>query len=396
MLGLLAGLSSARVADADPSKQDVVVRTVDALRSALRDARPGTRVKVAPGTYAGGLYVEGLLGAPGRPIVVEAERPDDPPRFVGGTNGLHLSRAAHVEVSGLVFEGATGNGVNVDDGGAEHAGSSHHLVLRGLVVRDVGPEGNRDGLKLSGLADVEVLGGTIERWGRGGSGIDLVGCHRVRIEGVTLRHTEGLRTPNGVQAKGGSRDVVVRRCRFEFAGGRGVNAGGSTGLAYFRPALAAWKGARFEAKDLVIEGNVFVGGDTPVAFVGVDGATFRFNTVLRPARWALRLLQETRAEGFVPTRRVTFADNVVVFRAAGWSEGGVNVGDGTEPGSTVFQRNVWWCEDAPARTRSLLRLPTEETRGVYGEDPGFVDEAKGDLRGKPGRPAARAGAHALP
>ena len=54
--------------------------------------------------------------------------------------------------------------------------------------------------------------------------------------------------------------------------------GGSTGMNYFRP-----KGARYEAKDIRVEGCVFVGSDAPVAFTGVDGATFRYNTIYRPA-----------------------------------------------------------------------------------------------------------------
>jgi hypothetical protein len=43
-----------------------------------------------------------------------------------------------------------------------------------------------------------------------------------------------------------------------------------------------------------------------------------------------------------------------------------------------------------------VRLPTPEKDGVYGEDPSFVDAEAGDLNVKPGSPAARAGAHALP
>ena len=39
---------------------------------------------------------------------------------------------------------------------------------------------------------------------------------------------------------------------------------------------------------------------TPVAFVGVDGATVRHNTIYRPRRWGLRILQENRAAGLRP------------------------------------------------------------------------------------------------
>jgi hypothetical protein len=285
--------------------------------------------------------------------------------------------------------------VNLDDGGTPET-PSHHVTLRGLVVRDVGPEGNCDGIKLSGLEDLRVEGCTVERWGRGGSAVDLVGCRRGTIEGNTFRHGAEASGASGVQMKGASAEIVVRGNRFEHAGGRAVNAGGSTGLAYFRPPLETWKGPRYEARALTIEGNTIIGSQAPVAFVGVDGAVFRFNTLYRPGRWALRILQETREAGFVPCRNVEVRENLIVFSTDRWSEGGVNVGAGTEPASFRFARNHWYALDAPARTRASVRLPTPEQDGVYGEDPRLTDPEAGDLSVRPGSPAARVGAHALP
>ncbi|MCC7139501.1 MAG: right-handed parallel beta-helix repeat-containing protein [Planctomycetes bacterium] len=369
------------------------VRTVAELRAAAAAARPGQRIRLAPGTYEGGIHLEGLRGAEGKPVVVEPEDPKRPPVVRGGGSGLQLSSASWVEVRGLVLEGARGNGLNVDDAGRGD-GSAHHLVVADVVVRDVGPDGNCDGIKLSGLEDFRVERCVVERWGRGGSAVDMVGCRRGTIEGSTFRHEPGTQG-SGVQMKGATRDVTVRRNRFEHAGSRAVNAGGSTGLAYFRPPLDTWKGDKWEAKDLRIEGNTFVGADTPVAFVGVDGAVFRFNTVWVPGRWAMRILQETVAPGFVPCRNVEVSDNVVAFRSDRWSEGGVNVGGNTAPDTFRFARNVWWCVDAPPRTRSLVRLPTPEQDGVHGKDPRFVDPEQGDLRLRPDSPVRRAGADAL-
>ena len=58
-----------------------------------------------------------------------------------------------------------------------------------------------------------------------------------------------------------------------------------------------------EARNLVVEHNTFVGSDAPIAFVGVDGATVRFNTIHLPHRYAIRILQKTTAPGFVPCRK---------------------------------------------------------------------------------------------
>jgi hypothetical protein len=216
----------------------------------------------------------------------------------------------------------------------------------------------------------------------------MVGCHRGVVESCTFRHPESA---NAVQAKGGCASVTVRRCRFDDAGQRAVNIGGSTGLEFFRPPLDNPPFA--EARDVVVEGCTFSGSDAPVAFVGVDGAVVRFNTIYMPRRWAMRILQETTAEGFVPCRKGEFRGNIVVFRSDRWSEGGVNVGGGTDAASFRFEGNVWYCADAPARSKP--KLPTEEKGGTHGTDPKLADPEKGDLRLKKGSPAHAAGAEAL-
>ena len=393
VIGILVFTPSSGVAADEP--QLVTVRTGDELRKAVAAAVPGTRIEVAAGTYENGFHFTELHGAPGKPVVIAAKDPANPPVFRGSGAGIQLTDPQYVELEGLTFSGQTGNGVNVDDGGTP-ATPARHVVLRKLVVRDIGPTGNHDGIKLSGLEDFRVEGCIVERWGSGGSAVDMVGCRRGTIERCELRHSEGAVGASGVQAKGGTRDVVIRRNRFHNAGARGVNVGGSTGLEYFRPPLPEWKGPKFEAKDIRVEGNTFIGCDTPVAFVGSDGGVFRFNTVYLPGRWTMRVLQETRAEGFVASRGGEFTDNIVVFRSDRWSEGGVNSGANTEPKSFTFARNFWFCADAPARTRDLVRLPApEKGGGVYGEDPKFRDVEKADLRLITGSPAAKFGATAL-
>jgi hypothetical protein len=153
-------------------------------------------------------------------------------------------------------------------------------------------------------------------------------------------------------------------------------------------------GEYFEARDLRVEGNEFIGSACPIAFVGVDGAVVRFNTIYLPGRWAMRILQETTAPGFGPSRNGEFSDNLIIFRSDHWSEGGVNVGAGTAPDTFRFSRNWWYCVDRP--DRSQPRLPAKETDGEYGVNPELRNPEKGDLAPLPGSPAAKVGAHALP
>ncbi len=352
---------------------DITVRDAASLRAAVAAAQPGTRIFLAGGEYGGGFHFTNLRGAPGRPIVLAAADGAQPPVFNGGNTGLHFSNPAYLELQGLVITKSAHNGINIDDGGSPEATrdeqpSTRHVVLRGLRISDIGGDGNHDGIKLSGLYDFRVVECTIERWGtKGGSAIDMVGCHRGTIEASVIRHIDPAPgNCTAVQCKGGTSDVKVQGNRFENAGGRGVNIGGSTGLAYFRPRLR--EGAeRAEARNIVVEGNTFVGGVTPVAFVGVDGAVVRFNTIERPGRWALRILQENKTAGFVPSRNGQFTDNVIVFDSTRWGESGVNTGAGSAPETFTFARNWWYCADRP--DRSTPKLPSAEAEGVYGRPP---------------------------
>jgi len=365
---------------------EVTVASKQELREALEQVKPGSRILLAPGDYEGEINFRDLNGMPSKPIVIAAANPERMPVINGGGSGIHLVNVSYVELHNLMLSGARGNGLNIDDGGTFET-PTHHILLRGLVVRDVGPEGNRDGIKLSGVDDFRVEGCTIERWGSGGSGIDMVGCHRGVIEGCTFRHGDNVGS-NAVQTKGGSCNVIVRRCRFEHAGSRAINIGGSTGIRFFRP-----KPQGYEAKDITVEGCTFIGSMAPVAFVGVDGAVVRFNTIYCPTKWIVRILQETRKPEFVSCRNGKFTDNIIAFRSDEVVDT-VNIGPDTSPETFTFARNFWYCLDDPGKSNP--DLPAPESDGIYSEDPMFHDAEKGNLKLKPDSPAKNAGAQALP
>ncbi len=364
-----------------------IVRDPAGLRSAVAAARPGTRI-LLEGEFAGGFHFSNLRGESNRPIVIAAADATRPPIIRGGGNGIQLSGPAFVELHHLIFEGWSGNGINIDDGGGRD-NPARGIVLRGLIVTNRGPAGNRDGIKLSGVANFRVEQCDVTGWGTGGgSGIDMVGCHEGLILSNRFNHTDNVGS-TGVQCKGGTSRIRIQRNRFENAGGRGVNIGGSTGREFFRPPLE--KGAEHsEARDIRVEGNTFIGSSAPVAFVGVDGAVVRFNTIYRPKRWALRILQENSAPDFVRSRKGEFSDNIVVFHSTEWSEGGVNIGGNTAAQTFKFARNWWYCLDQPARSEP--RLPTREMDGVYGTAVEFRDVTKGDLQLAMESPARKAGA----
>jgi|688.fasta_scaffold161482_2 hypothetical protein len=337
----------------------VAVRDSEGLRQALAAATPGTVIRLAPGQYQPVIYVKDVKGAADKPIVIEGGDPANPPVFTGGNEALHVTSCSHLVLRNLVLRGQQDNGLNIDDG--SQPGSAHHILVENVRVEDVGPQGNHDAIKLSGLDDFEIRGCTCHGWG--GQGIDMVGCHRGLIVGCTLTGKQGFTQNTGLTAKGGSREITVRGCRFDHASDRGVNAGGSTGDPFFRPLDAP-----YEAAAIIVEGCTFHGGETPIAFVGVDGAVFRFNTVYDPGKWICRILQERPDPRFARCRDGRIERNIFVFRAANVGDP-VNIGPDTKPESFIFKDNLWFAVDNPPASR--LRLPTAEQGGVHGIDPQF-------------------------
>jgi hypothetical protein len=338
----------------------VVVRTTAAFHAALSAAGPGTTIAIAPGVYAGGAYRAGLAGTAAAPIVIRALDAASPPVFEGGPTGLQLSDARYVTLSDLTFRGARDNGINIDDG-ETFATPSAHIRISRVTVFDL-REGNHDGIKLSGVTDFVIEEARIERWGAGGSAVDMIGCHRGVIRGSVFRHTPGIEFGNGIEAKGGSSAITISGNTFEHASSRAVQIGGSTGRQFFRPQPPA----AAEARDVIVEDNVIIGSEAAVAFVGSDGGTVRFNTIYLPTKWPLRILQEQAGPGVTACRNGTFRDNIVYWRG----DQTINVGDGTNAASFTFAHNWWFRADDPGRSR--LSLPSVERDGIYGADPQFI------------------------
>jgi hypothetical protein len=332
---------------------EVLIHSPDELAAALRTLKPGITLKIAPGDYPGGHSVSGI-----EKLTIEALNAKNPPHFKGGANAWHFSRCKDLTLRNLRLSGQTGNGLNLDDGG-DLANPTTGITIEHVEISDIGPKGNHDGIKCSGLDKLTIRDCTITGWG--GQGIDFVGCHHSLITGCKLIGKEGFTASAAIQLKGGTSDVIVEKSQFTNAGERPINLGGSTGLHYFRP-----QGAKFEAARLIVRDNVIEGSPCAAAFVGVDGAEFSGNSIRFPTKWIFRVLQETREPGFVPCRNVLIKDNQITFRRSE-VQTDLNIGDGTSPETFRFENNIWLAEDRPDRSKP--KLPVEEKNGGYGVKP---------------------------
>jgi hypothetical protein len=329
------------------------------LTAAAKTATPGDTILVHTGTYRGDQSLGSLQGVPGKWIYLIAEKNV---LFEGGTTAWRGTDIAYLHIEGFVFAGQTGNGLNIDDG-ATYTTPAHHIVFRSCTFRDMAATGNNDLLKLSGADDLTIQQCTFLNGSKGGSGIDMVGCHNSLIFQC---HFENMGS-NAVQMKGGSSNIRVEACVFKNAGSRAINLGGSTGEQFFRPGNATW-----EAADLKVYSNVFIGSEVPIAFVGCTRSEVVNNTISHPGRWVIRILQENRDTArFVKCSNNTFRNNIICLDDRVSME--CSTGPNTEPESFIFSNNLWFHTSNNGWRGPQLPLP--ESGGMIGKDPRFSSEA---------------------
>lgn len=367
--------------DARDGSSGAPLRTI---RAAADRATPGTRIVVNPGTYPA-VALGRVQGEAARPIAFVAR--DGVTIDASSGVGWSMSDATYVVIEGFAIENAAVHGMNLDDASSFET-PAHHVVLRNLRIRNAGTGGNNDCIKMSGVDDFWVLDSDVSDCDRGEI-IDMVGCHRGVISGNSFHDT----VLNGVQTKGGSADVVIHGNRFANIPGRAVNAGGSTGLEFFRPIDAPHEAARIR-----VLSNVFIrngsGGGAAIAYVGCDGCVFAHNTVLEPRRWVARILQENTDARFVRSRNGLFVNNLIVLSVADLSTY-VNVGGNTSPETFTFGNNLWFATDQSSSWAGPILgsgIPAE-TGSIVQRDPLLVSREAGDYHPRAGSPllgAARA------
>ncbi|TLD68241.1 right-handed parallel beta-helix repeat-containing protein [Phragmitibacter flavus] len=331
----------------------ITVHNPTELRTALTTLKPGTHLKIAPGEYPGGHHLKNLQN-----LTIEALDPQNPPLFKDGNTAWQFSRCENLTLRHLHISGQKLNGINLDDGGHLDKPVSG-ITLEHLKISNIGPQGNRDAIKCSGLTKLTIRHCHFNGWG--GSAIDFVGCHDSLITHCHFEGKDGYSAHTGIQLKGGTSDITIEHNQFINGGQRPINAGGSTGLAYFRP-----QGAKYEAKSLIIRHNTIQGSPCAIAFVGVDGAQFHHNTILFPTQWLFRILQETTEPNFAPCRNVIIKNNHFVYHRASLRSD-INIGSGTQPETFQFDGNTWIAEDQPQASQP--KLPTQEKNATYGIDP---------------------------
>ena len=326
----------------------------------------------------GSQFLEDLNGTPDAPIVILAEE-EHQSVFRGGTEAIHLINCSYVQINGIVVEQQSGNGINIDDGG-DYSTPSHHITIRNCIFRDMAANGNNDLLKMSGVDSFLIEQCQFINGGDGGSGIDFVGCHWGTVQDCYFNDPG----TSGIQNKGGTQYIRMQRNVFKNVAQRALNLGGSTGLQFFRPPLPNPIVDAFEAADLEVFSNVFIGCWAPIAYVGSIRVKVYNNTFYKPENWAIRILQETTEPGFLPCSNNEFKNNIV-YLSNDLTE--VNIGPNTAAETFEFSNNLWFNESG---NNWSPNLPVQDFDQLIA-DPLFEDEVMEDYRIPSTSPAVGSG-----
>ncbi len=339
----------------------------------------GDTAYILDGVYSDGTqFLEDVHGSSASPIVIMSSS-EYGAIFQGGTEAIHLTNCSHLEIHDLVIEQQTGNGINIDDGG-DYTSPTHHITIQNCIFRNMAGTGNNDLLKLSGLDSFKVSLCSFINGSPGGSGIDMVGCHYGVIEDNYFDQAG----TSGIQAKGGSQHILIQRNVLKNMGQRALNLGGSTGLQFFRPPLSDPIDSAFEAADLLVYTNIFIGSWAPIAYVGCVRVKVVNNTIYEPENWVIRILQETTEPGFLSCSDNEFRNNII-YLSQDLTE--VNIGPNTQPATFIFTNNLWY--NASSNSWSPA-LPVTDSNQVLG-DPLLNNPTQEDFSIPPSSPAVGAG-----
>lgn len=332
--------------------------TYKSIYEATAVAKAGDSILVREGIYQGGISIQNLKGD-GQNLIYIIGEPNKQIIISGGNTAIQFSEVRSICIENIIFERQRLNGVNVDDGGTYDTPSTR-IIFKNCTFRNIDATGNNDLLKLSGIDTFVVENCIFEKGSPGGSGIDMVGCHYGVIEGNKFNDMGS----NAIQAKGGSQYIVIYRNFFENCGQRTLNLGGSTGLQYFRPI-----DAKFEASDIAVWSNIFIGSISAINYVGCVNVEVINNTIIKPEKWAIRILQETVDESrFYKASNCKFENNILYI---GNLNPAINIGPNTAPETFVFKNNLWY--NYQNTNWSGPNLPTPDPYQIINVDPLFED-----------------------
>lgn len=390
---------------------------MDAIRDAIAksDRSRATRITIAAGTYGGQcLYVEDHMRTAAAPLWIRGEGEVQIDCHDGNGQAIGFDHVAYVAIEGITVGPARGHygdsavhvaGKAVDPKNRASYGKwdvSHHVVIRNIVARNLhrGPDGDGDpdayesgccdGIKVNQAQHIWIVGNRISRTAR--HGIDNVGVHDLVVCGNVLEDMVGAGV--GIEAKGGSENVLVEGNLVRRARHRGFMLGGEgSGNIYMWP-----HDAKYEGRNQIARNNVVIdAAEAGFGFFGCHDCVAVNNTVWvtkaadKGDHDMLRAYNSTMEGGddyWGGSKRVgevmANRDIAAVGNLFGAADGSMTCPLNANPDSVaglVLRGNLWWnggkplpeCGEGPtsitARVDAASVLGTRDPKLVRGAAP---------------------------
>lgn len=252
---------------------------------------PGVTVVLKPGIYKGSASLSEVRGAPGRPVVITAEKgavieswKDKAKQEHLSASSLSLSKCSHIEIRGLDISGAS-RGITL--------GNCSNIVVRQNKIHDIG----NYGIMSYFTTNVTIEENVIER-STFEHGIYISGdATNVRIAGNAIRDTH----INGIHVNGVIVAPVLEKNTLERTGSYPTKEGGA-GITFIGGVSAPvarentlkaiyGQGITVEAKNAVIAANKFesYSWSAILALPGAQNLTITDNRFLDPTCIPLQL-----------------------------------------------------------------------------------------------------------
>lgn len=386
----LDGFAASRILYVSPTGDDAAdgltpETAFASVRKAATQLVPGDEVRVAAGHYGCNVFVN-VQATADHPVWIHSS--DGPLQAVldcGGTQyGVMFGQASYVALDGFdIGNTSLSHVVHVNSGPLNNGFPDHilithnHLHHAGLTC-----------IKMSGGWNVDVIDNELDHsqdQGPQNQGqlLDMVGAQDVRVIGNRLHDV--VDQP-GIQAKGGSTDVLIDRNVVTAADG-GINLGGVTAPDSFYPPDADYEGLR-----VVATNNVLVSTQVAAAFWGCHDCAFTNNSVvMTDPHQPVRFHNGTTPTGGVSTvQNPQLIDNLFSFATR--PQDLLNATPLDNAATLVQSHNLFYCATRPiAEVFSDIPVGDASTGTLLDVDPQLTDPESGDLTLQPSSPALDTG-----
>jgi hypothetical protein len=350
----------------DDSADGSFARPLKSAKKAFYLLAPGVRLNFATGTYDCPGFVSELMAPTTSPAMVRAI---DGPRTAkfdcANTSDFFFDHVSAVVLDGLEIYNASGHGILLDSGSGFPGGTrSSDFVLAHGYVHDT----QLAGIKCAQSQRIYVIGNEFARIGAGRQDVEMVACDMPMIVGNDAHDSDAFD-----EVKGGADGGIIALNHVHDMNpgtGGGVLVGGDcTGQQYLVDPKVD-----FEAKNLVVWGNVITGADSfAFRIVGCHDCLVANNTYWSPAPKAvLRILHDAFASQGgsgcdIPLHNsnVHIANNLFAWPAASTYV----IASDEDAANIEFDHNLWFVSGADIQTLGGDIPFLGDATSLYNKDP---------------------------